>query len=586
MSTLGTVPPGLVVIAAALLVPLCSRRVGHALGLAATVGVVGWAGVIPAGTYLDVQFLGFEAILFNVDDFSRLMALIFAFIGAIGVIYSYATEAENRQTAFALGYVGTSIGAVFAGDWLTFVFFVELMGVASTLLVWQYGGEAVRAGFRYALWHGLGGSLILAGIVWHYVEIGSFLFSEASGIEPGIPALLYALGFGVNVGYVGFHVWLPDTYPRPHIAASVFLCVYTTKTGVYGLYRGFPDGHLWLAYMGGAMAVFGAFSALLQNDMRRLLSYHIQSQVGYMVAGVGVGTALATSGAFAHVFNHILYKSLLFMCAGAIIYRTGTSSLKQLGGLWREMPLTAVVFGVAALSIAGFPGFNGFVSKGMVVNATHKEHLNALWYILLLGGVGTFLSFIKFGYYAFFHGEATQTVSGPGLNLGQKTAMGSVAALCVTYGLYPDALFSILPGKGAEKAHPFTIPHIAEGLILATLGVVGFAILKKPLSKVGRVPDVDAVYNRVAFYGTRGLVVGVTELYAAVDRVAVSAADTAMWAARNPAASLERVTPLRFQDSARANGSGRPTLQADIGQSTMIMIAVLVGGLVVLFVFV
>ncbi|MFC6722601.1 Na(+)/H(+) antiporter subunit D [Halobacteriaceae bacterium SHR40] len=586
MSSLGLVPPGLVVIAVALLLPLLSRRVGHALGLAATLGVLGWAAVIPTGDYLDVQFLGFDAILFSVDDFSRLMALIFAFIGAIGVIYSYATDAENKQTAFALGYVGTSIGAAFAGDWLSFVFFVELMGVASTLLVWHYGGEAVRAGFRYALWHGLGGSLILAGIVWHYVEAGTFIMETGAGITPGVPAALYALGFGVNVGYVGFHVWLPDTYPRPHIAASVFLCVYTTKTGVYGLYRGFPDGHLWLAYMGGAMAVFGAFSALLQNDMRRLLSYHIQSQVGYMVAGVGVGTALATSGAFAHVFNHILYKSLLFMCAGAIIYRTNTSSLKKLGGLWREMPLTGVVFGIAALSIAGFPGFNGFVSKGMVVNAAHKEHLDALWYILLLGGVGTFMSFIKFGYYAFFHGEAQQTVSGPGLNLGQKTAMVSVAALCVIYGLYPDALFSILPGGGASEAHPFTVSHIAEGLILAALGLIGFAILKKPLSKVGRVPDIDAVYNRVAFYGTRSVVVGVTELYAAVDRLAVRAADTAMWAARNPAASVERVTPIRIANEARANGSGRPALQADIGQSTMIMIGVLVVGLLVLFLFV
>jgi len=596
VSTLAVAPPGLVVLAVAFVVAWSSRRVGHALGFLATGGTVVWAFLVPAGQYFEVTFLGFEAVLFNVDTLSRLMALIFAFIGAAAVVYSYATDADSRQTAFALAYVGTSLGTVFAGDWLTFVFFVELMGVASTLLVWTDGGRAVRAGFRYALWHGLGGSLILAGIVWHYVEVGSFLFGAAEGLTPGVPAVLYALGFGVNVGYVGLHVWLPDTYPRPHIAASVFLCVYTTKTGVYGLGRAFPDGHLWIAYMGGAMAVFGAFVALLQNDMRRLLSYHIQSQVGYMVAGVGIGTTLAFSGAFAHVFNHILYKSLLFMCAGAIIYRTDTENLKKLGGLRREMPLTMVIFAIAALSIAGFPGFNGFVSKGMVVGAAHKEHLDALWYILLLGGVGTFLSFIKFGYYAFFHGEARQTVPGRELNTGQKAAMGTVATLCVLYGLVPGTLFALLPGAeagayaalgDASKYTVFTVDHLIEGFGLAALGLVGFAVLRKPLSKVGRVPDIDYLYNRASFYGTRGVVVGVTELYAAVDRAVVAVADWTTWAAGNPVVVLAQVTPwaLPEPDRARANGAEEfdPELQANIGQATLVMVAVLVAVLVVLY---
>jgi multicomponent Na+:H+ antiporter subunit D len=337
--------------------------------------------------------------------------------------------------------------------------------------------------------------------------------------------------------------------------------------------------------MGGAMAVFGAGAALLQNDMRRLLSYHIQSQVGYMVAGVGIGSALAFSGAFAHVFNHILYKSLLFMCAGAIVYRTGTEDLKRLGGLWREMPLTAVIFGVAALSIAGFPGFNGFVSKGMVVAASHKEHLDALWYILLLGGVGTFLSFIKFGYYAFFHGEARQTVPGRELETGQQVAMVTVAVLCVVYGLFPDALFALLPGQGASEAHPFTVGHIVEGLGLAAIGLVGFAVLKRPLSKVGAVPDVDAAYNRVVFYGGRALVVAVTGLYAAVDRSVVAVAQTAAWSARNPVVVLARVAPWAVPERVRANGARavEPELQATIGQATLVVVGVLVAGFVLLF---
>jgi multicomponent Na+:H+ antiporter subunit D len=577
------VPPAVFVLAAALLLPFLSRRVGHGLGVVATGGAVAWAALVPHGDHLAMTFLGFDAVLFNADDLSVLMGIIFAFIGAIAVTYSYATDADNVQTAFALLYVGTSLGAVFAGDWLTFAFFIELMAVASTLVVWHYGGEAVRSGFRYALWHGIGGSLVLGAVVWHYVEVGSFLFSAADGLTPGIPAALYAIGFGVNVGYIGLHVWLPDTYPAPHIAASVFLCVYTTKTGVYALGRAFPDGQIWLAYMGGGMAVFGAFMALMQNDMRRLLSYHIQSQVGYMVAGVGIGTALSYAGAFAHVFNHILYKSLLFMCAGAIIYRTGVSNLKKLGGLRSEMPLTMGIFVVAALSISGFPGFNGFVSKGMVVAAAHKEHMDALWYILLAGGVGTFASFIKFGYYAFFHGDPQETVSGIGLNGLQKVSMGSVAVLCTAYGLYPRGLFVLLPGTGASKAHPFTLGHIAEGVILGVIAVVLFVVFKKPLEKAGgKVPDLDSLYNPAAFFGTRGGVVGVTELYAAADRAAVRLATGSMWVARNPVSALQQRAPWALPGDPNETDNG-VRLQATIGQSTFLIVAVLAGALVVLF---
>ena len=539
-SALTALPPGPVLLGVAVLIAVTSRRVGHALGIAAAAVTVAWAWVVPAGAHLGVTFLGFDAVLLNVDGFSRLMGLIFGIICLVAVLYSYASEAESVQTAFAFSYVATSFGAVFAGDWLTLLVSWELMAVTSTLLVWHYRGEAVRAGFRYALLHGLGGTLLMAAVLGNYVAKGTFLFAtvpggpETAGIVAGLPAALAALGIGVNVGFIGLHAWLPDTYPRPHIAASVFLCVFTTKTGVYGMYRAFPDGHVAIAYMGGGMAVFGATFALFQNDMRRLLSYHIQSQVGYMIAGVGIGSALSQAGAFAHVFNHILYKGLLFMTAGVVIYRTGEESLKKLGGLAREMPLTAGAFVVAALSIAGFPGFNGFVSKGIIIDGAHYTfgrgplplgEFGTLEWLLLLGGVGTFMSFIKFGYYAFFHGEYDGEVGDA--NRGQAVAMVTVAVLCVTYGLFDGALFALLPfdvtdGAAVERVYEtYTVSHVVEGVLLGVLGLIGFYLTKKPLSKLGRVPDVDALYNPAVFYGTRGLVVGVTELYAAADRAAI-----------------------------------------------------------------
>ena len=471
--------PAALVLLAAILAPILPRRLAHAVGLLATGAVVVLVSVIGAGASLQTtlfapgvvesETIGFDVVLYNVDQFSRLMGQIFGFIGAIAVLYSYSSDADSVQTGYALSYVGVSLGAVFAGDWLTLVFFWELMAVTSTLLVWHYGGEAIRAGFRYAIVHGIGGSLLLAAIVWYAADPDTLLvFSKhvephatggMSAAASSWPAILAAIGIGVNVGFVGLHTWLPDTYPRPHIAASVFLCVFTTKTGVYGMYRAFPDGHLWIAYMGGAMAVFGAFTALLQSDMRRLLSYHIQSQVGYMIAGIGLAGAgivesekiakVATAGAFGHVFNHILYKALLFMAVGVVIYRTGEQSIKKVGGLARRMPITAITFTIAALSIAGFPGFNGFVSKGMVIKAAHEHstellgsELHLIWWLLLIGGVGTFLSFIKLGYYVFLEGE----YSGPvrDANRGQSIAMVTVAGLCVFFGLVDSSLLEPL----------------------------------------------------------------------------------------------------------------------------------------------
>jgi multicomponent Na+:H+ antiporter subunit D len=577
---LTTLPPVVVLLTVAVLIAFLPRKAGHALGVAISGAAVAWAWAVPDGAFLRATFLGFDAVLLNVDDFSRLMGLVFGIIGVVAVLYSYASEAESVQTAFAYSYVATSYGAVFAGDWLTLLFFWELMAVTSTLLVWHYRGEAVRAGFRYALLHGIGGTLLMAAILQTYVAKGTFLFAsvpggpEVGGIAAGLPAALAAVGIGVNVGFIGLHAWLPDTYPRPHIAASVFLCVFTTKTGVYGMYRAFPDGHVAIAYMGGGMAVFGATFALFQNDMRRLLSYHIQSQVGYMIAGVGIGTALSQAGAFAHVFNHILYKGLLFMTAGVVIYRTGEENLKKLGGLAREMPLTAAAFAVAALSIAGFPGFNGFVSKGIVIDGAHYTfgygplpigEWTTLEWLLMLGGVGTFMSFIKFGYYAFFHGEYDGEV--PDANRGQSVAMVAVAALCVFYGLFDGALFAILPFDVTSEAtvehvyKTYTVPHVVEGVALGLIGLVGFAVTKKPLSKLGRVPDVDSLYNPAVFYGTRALVVGVTETYGAVDRGVVAGTNGVVRAVTDPEAVYEDLT----------NRDDPNPLRAGIGFSILVL---------------
>ena len=595
---LESVPPFVPVLLAAVVAAVAPRRVGHAVGVLATAAVAVVSLVVPEGTLIATRLFGFETVLYHVDDFSRLMGLIFGLIGAAAVLYAYSSDADGRQTAAALGYVGTSVGAVFAGDWLTLVFFWELMALTSTLLVWHYGGRAVRAGFRYAIAHGIGGSILLGAVAWQYAAVGSFLFSEATGMAGTVPMVLAAVGIGVNVGFVGLHTWLPDTYPAPHVAASVFLCVYTTKTGVYAMFRAFPEGHLWIAYMGGAMAVFGASMALLQEDMRRLLSYHIISQVGYMVAGVGIGTHVAAAGAFGHVFNHILYKALLFMAIGVVIYRTGVEDITEVGGLWKVMPVTFVSYLLGAAAISGVPGFNGFVSKGIVIDEAHYSMdtfvigsksvplggEDLLWWLLIVGGVGTFMSFIKLGYYVFFHGEAT--IDPDDARPGQAVPMLAVGGLCLAFGLLPDVLFELLPhtAEVSEEIHPYTTSHVLEAVVLGVVALVGFFALKSTLARATWIPDVDRVLNPAFFYGGRALVRGVTETWAAVDRAAVAVASGALSVGSDPRRYAYETA--RRVPGVEATGAedGRLPLRASMGTSVLLVTLALTVALLLLLV--
>ena len=559
-----TVPPFLVLAVAASLVLALPRVAAHAVAAAATAFVFAQAWLAPDGSHLATEFLGFAVVLLNVDQFSAMMGLVIGFLATAAVVYAYSSDAPRWLTSFALLYVASTVGTVYAGDWLTVIFFWELMAVTSTLLVWQYGGEAVRAGYRYAIVHGIGGTILLGAVVVHFAEVGSFLFAAETGIH-ATAAVLAAIGIGINCGFIFLHTWIPDTYPRPHIAASVFLSVFTTKTAVYVMYRAFPDGGWWLAYLGGFMAVYGVFFALLQYDPRRLLSYHIQAQVGYMLAGIGLATLggewgqFAVAGGFAHLFNNVLYKSLLFMVCGVIIYRTGSNYIKEMGGLWKVMPVAFLIYLVGAASITAVPGFNGYVSKGMVLDATEQFSnypllfgYDLLWWLLMIGAVGTFMSFIKLGYYIFFHGEASpdhrRLADARPL---QTVGMSMAGVACVVLGVVYTAQLDLLPFADVanELSNPYSyyldplqFGHIEKAVVLMTAGFVGFFSLKRPLGWLAHhVRDVDAVLYPAAFYTGRGAVWGVTELWAAVDRLTMHTAGEIMWTAMHPREALAGV---------------------------------------------
>lgn len=483
------IPPALILIFGTLLVPLLRGKVRRmypaALCLSALAATLA---LVPGSRFPVPFFAGYSLSLLHVDTLSLIAGYIFAFAGLLAMIYAWEEERAGHQVA-ALIQVGSGLGIVFAEDFLTLFIFWELLALSSVVLIWFGPDQRSReAGMRYILMHIFGGGCLLGAIVFHASATGSFIVGP---VEPGISLLLLLTATGVNAAFIPLHVWLPDSYPRASIAGAVILCVFTTKAAIYLLARAAPVGES-VAYMGGLMVIYGVFFALLQNDVRKLLSYHIVSQVGYMVAGIGIGTALGISGGMAHLFNHILYKALLFMCMGAVIASTGRSRLSELGGLARKMPVTLITCVIAAAAISGIPGFNGFISKGMIISAAAESHLTLLEIVLIIGSVGTLLSFTKLTYYVFF--SKNESIEAREAPLPMLVAMVTAAACCLLFGIFPSLLYVILPFTVVYQA--FGTVHLVESAVaVAAAAAILFMGWKFFVPKEKRVPECMELYR-------------------------------------------------------------------------------------------
>lgn len=467
------VHPGAILIFGAVLVPFLKGRIKQAYLL--SLPALAFAAIVsaPLGTHGVVHLLNQELIFGRVDRLSLVFGYIFAITTFIGFIYGMHVKRDGEYIA-ALLYAGGSMGAVFAGDFITLFVFWELMAFASLFLVWLKGDNASdKAGYRYILVHIFGGVCLLGGIIIYYAATGSL---EFNAIKPhGWGFYLILIGFLINAAVPPFSAWLADAYPEATIMGAVFMSAFTTKTAVYVLIRGFAGTEL-LIWMGVFMAVYGVVYATLENDGRRLLAYHIISQVGYMVAGIGIGTELALNGSTAHAFAHILYKGLLFMGVGAVIHMTGKRKLTELGGLYKTMPITMLLYMIGAFSISAFPLFSGFVSKSMVISAAEKSHIGWAVLLLTLASSGTFISLgLKLPYYIFFGKDSGIRTKEPPLNM--LIAMGIAAFLCIAIGVYPDALYKALPYT--VDYVPYTAQHVVTALGILLFTALGFFLLLK-----------------------------------------------------------------------------------------------------------
>lgn len=493
--TLEWLHPGLLLILGAWALPFLSGRIRKlALLLLPAAALVICLRMTP-GSYGQVNFLGQDLVFGRVDQLSLVFAYVFSIIAFLGMVYALHVE-DNAQHVAALHYAGGALGVTFAGDFLALLVFWELMAVSSVLLVWlRREPNAVAAGFRYLLVHLVGGLLLLAGIAAYWSETGSVAFEDMGALSWSMPWILILFAFLINAAVPPLGAWLPDTYPEATVTGAVFMTALTTKSAVYALIRGFAGTEL-LVWLGAIMAIYGVVYAVLENDARRLLAYHIVSQVGYMVCGVGIGTALALNGATAHAFAHILYKALLFMGVGAVLEVTRLRKLSDMGGLYKTMPITMGLYMIGAFAISAVPFFSGFVTKSMVVSAAGEAHLSLIFLMLTLASAGTFLhTGLKLPYYMFFGKDSGVRAQEPPRNM--LAAMGLAAAACVLIGVFPGLLYQHLPN--AVDYAPYTPQHITSTLGMLGFTALGFFLLLKQLDPEPRISlDTDWFYRKGA----------------------------------------------------------------------------------------
>ncbi|MEE8574655.1 MAG: Na(+)/H(+) antiporter subunit D [Thermodesulfobacteriota bacterium] len=445
------------------------------------------------GTYGVYNLLGQDIIFGRVDKLSLIFAFVFT-IAAFSMVL-FGLKADNRgHYLTAMIYPGGALGVVFAGDLLTVLLFSEFMAFSSLFFV-LHGNTRVstKAAYRYILVHAFSGVMLMGGIIIYYVAQGTFAFNGFGGAELTMGTGLILFSFLINAAVPFLGAWCPDAYPESSIFGGVFLSAFTTKTSIYALCRGYAGLDI-LIWIGAFTAIYAIIYAVLENDIRRLLSHHIISQVGFMICAIGVGSDMAINGAVAHALANVVYKGLLFMGAGAIIYMTGRRKLTEMGGLYKVMPWTFILFMIGAFSIAATPFTLGFVSKSIILSAVAEKHHMYAWIVLTLASTGTFLSItLKLGYFAFFAKDTGIEAKDPPVSM--LYGMAIPAFLCIFWGLYPAHFYHMLPYD--MHYEPYTAEHLVfvfQLLLFTAVAFFGFLKVASPKRYIAL--DTDWFYRK------------------------------------------------------------------------------------------
>ncbi|MDP3736254.1 MAG: Na(+)/H(+) antiporter subunit D [Hyphomonadaceae bacterium] len=513
---LATINPGFFVIAAALLAAVAKDVVLRAIALIGGPAIALVVLLYPPVAGIEVSkqtFLGYSLAFYRPDSLSLIFGFGFVLAAALGGIYSLHRR-DRMQDAAGLVYAGSAMGAVFAGDMISLVVFAELATITSAVLVFATRtAPAYRAGLRYLAIQMIAGLMLTAGVAMYGVAQGTFLLAELGGLWNGVlvgifdlsqpGALLILGGIGVKAAFPLVHNWLTDAYPNTTETGGVVMSPYTTTLAVYVLARGFA-GLEWLVWIGAIMTVYPVFFAVMENDLKKVLAYSTNNQIGFMVCAVGIGTPLALNGAAAHAVAHMIFKGLLFMAMGAVQMRLGTTKATDLGGLHRTMPYTTIACLIGAASISALPFFAGYSSKAMIMTAAEGgPGLFVIWLMLLFASAGVLEhSGIKIPFFAFFSHDSGKRPQEAPFNM--LLAMGLSAVICMSIGMSPHWFYQLMPFRDQALEYLaldlFSPSHIVQQLELLCFAVLAFMVLKwlklYPAERPGVILDAEWLWRK------------------------------------------------------------------------------------------
>ena len=449
-----------------------------------------------------------QGLIFRIDLLNFPLLIL---AGLLWLLIGFYSREDIHYLFYTVTYMAT-VGTLLAGDLLSFFLFFEIMTFGSyALMVYHRGEEQLQAGYVYIYMGIIGGLMILSGILMLSAYTGTFQWTNLAvrfsrmGVIKYLIGFFLVSGFGIKAGMVPFHFWIPRIYDGAPIAVTALSSGVLIKVGAYGMLkvvsvifsvdisRGlqfYPM--LWkvseqmgfvIIWLGILTMIVGVFMALQQGSTKKMLAYHSISQMGYVIMGIGVAGYLGYIGPMGfvgsiyHMVNHSLFKVLLFMVAGVVLYKTGETNMYNMGGLLKKMPVTAFLCFVATLGITGMPGFNGYASKTVLHHAIdeafqygHPSLEYAEW-IFIAVSAGTVCSFIKFFYYIFLRpapeGFGTNATD-PGRMIGPMILL---AGLITVIGMFPNWLMdtALIPAAMSFSYDPVFIQSYLEGLSFWTV---------------------------------------------------------------------------------------------------------------------
>lgn len=518
-------PPALILLVGVILLPLLKGRArwGVAFALPVIALADSWA-IIEQGANSVVPFMGMTLNPVHVHAATPVFATVFAIMVFGGLLYALNQKREQELPAACL-YAGGALGVIFSGDLISMFIWWEVMTLGSTVLIWLgRQKDSYGAGMRYFGMHAAGGVLLLFGIIIvisQRIQSGDpapLEFRHFDAMIEGWNTLslnsvgmwLVLLGMLVNAGAPPFSSWIPDSYPQGSPSGTVFLSAFTTKTAVFTLLVAFSGVEV-VIYFGLYMAIYGVIYGILENDIRRLLSYSLVNQVGFMLVGIGIGTRLSIDGAAGHAFAHIIYKALLFMGVGSVLFATGRTKMNQLGGLHKSMPVTMWCMIIGGLAISGFPMTSGFTTKSMVVQAIVNEsarmadlgqphtYLIVTWLLFEAATAGVFIdAFVKLTWFVFFQKDSG--LRPPEVPWNMRAAMILFAGICILLGIFPGPLYEILPYKAEAAAYGnvvYSLEHVMIMLGMLLFAGLSFFVLLPLMKRTESITlDIDWIWRR------------------------------------------------------------------------------------------